>query len=129
MDLTYDIWLAIASAFLIGAILSYVVVRATNANVQKQQRLEVELKNATNKIDEQKQQLEQHFEQSAQLLATLADDYKKLYSHLAKSSHTLLPDAEKIEFFTQPQIENKVPSEDDQPKDYSEGSSGIMKTN
>ena len=38
MEWTNDIWLAIASAFLIGAILSYVVVRATNANVQKQQR-------------------------------------------------------------------------------------------
>ncbi|QIM63091.1 hypothetical protein A1D29_07250 [Pasteurellaceae bacterium Orientalotternb1] len=123
-----EIWLAIVSAFLIGFILGYVVLRATNANVQKQHKLEQDLKSATEKIDQQKDQLEQHFQQSAALLSTLAEDYKKLYTHLAKSSETLLPDdaQQKIEFFKQPQIENK-PTKDDQPKDYSEGSSGLLK--
>ncbi|WP_373767974.1 YhcB family protein [Glaesserella sp.] len=123
-----NVWTAIIAAFVVGLILGYVIFRATNANAQKQQKLEKDLKAATTKIDEQKQQLEKHFEQSASLLATLAEDYKKLYSHLAKGSQTLLPEAEanKIEFF-QAQLGNKpADSPDDQPKDYSEGSSGIM---
>lgn len=122
-----EIWLAIISAFVIGFLIGYVLLRATNANAQKQHQLANELKSANEKIDQQKQQLEQHFQQSANLLATLAEDYKKLYTHLAKSSETLLPDEiqQQIAFFKQPDVENH--SEDDPPKDYSEGSSGLLK--
>ncbi|AUI65659.1 MULTISPECIES: YhcB family protein [Glaesserella] len=124
-----NVWTAIIAAFIVGCIIGYVFVRATNSNVKKQLQLEADLKEATKKLDEQKQQLEQHFEQSATLLATLAEDYKKLYTHLAKGSESLLPsDATKIEFFQQPTIANKSETEEDQPKDYSEGSSGLLKS-
>ncbi|MDG6264708.1 YhcB family protein [Glaesserella parasuis] len=124
-----NVWTAIIAAFIVGCIISYVVVRATNSNVKKQLKLEANLKETTKKLDEQKQQLEQHFEQSATLLATLAEDYKKLYTHLAKGSESLLPsDSAKIEFFQQPKIENKPQTDEDQPKDYSEGSSGLLKS-
>ncbi|MDG6449487.1 YhcB family protein [Glaesserella parasuis] len=124
-----NVWTAIIAAFIIGCIISYVVVRATNSNVKKQLQLEADLKDTAKKMDEQKQQLEQHFEQSAALLATLAEDYKKLYTHLAQGSEKLLPaESTKIEFFQQPKIENKPKSEDNQPKDYSEGSSGLLKS-
>ena len=128
---TSDIWLAIIVAFIVGIILGYVALRVTNANLQKQQKLANELKETTAKLDEQKEQLEQHFEQSANLLATLAEDYKKLYTHLAKGSQTLLPEEtnNKIEFF-QKRLEDKmeIKKEDGQPKDYTEGSSGILKS-
>lgn len=133
-----QIWLAIASAFIIGCIIGYVVLRTTNGSVKKQQQLANELKTANAKIEQQKGQLEQHFQESATLLSTLAEDYKKLYTHLAKSSQSLLPDEtqQKIAFFQQPQLENNVEnstensaeSDDDQPKDYSEGASGILKS-
>lgn len=125
-----EVWLAIIASFVVGLILGYVILRATNANVQKQQQLANDLKSANEKIDQQKEQLEQHFQQSATLLATLAEDYKKLYTHLAQSSHELLPNEvqEKIEFFQKPQLEDKTENQDDQPKDYSEGSSGLLKS-
>ncbi|KAE9541476.1 YhcB family protein [Ursidibacter maritimus] len=125
-----DIWLAILAAFIVGIIIGYVVLKATNANAQKQQKLENELKTATAKLDAQKEQLEEHFQQSANLLATLAEDYKKLYTHLAKGSQNLLPNeaTQKIEFFQQSQLSEKPINDDKQPKDYSEGSSGILKT-
>lgn len=129
-----QIWLAIASAFIIGCIIGYVVLRTTNGSVKKQQQLTNELKAANAKIEQQKGQLEQHFQESATLLSTLAEDYKKLYTHLATSSQTLLPDEtqQKIAFFQQPQLENgaekNAGSDDDQPKDYSEGASGILKS-
>ncbi|MBF0785444.1 DUF1043 family protein [Muribacter muris] len=129
MQWSNDVWLAIIAAFVIGVIIGYVILRATNVSMQKQHKLEQELKAANTKIDEQKTQLEKHFEQSASLLATLAEDYKKLYTHLAEGSQTLLPEeSDKIAFFQQPQLEEKTPENDDQPKDYSEGSSGILKS-
>lgn len=124
-----DVWAAIAAAFIVGIIVGCTLVRVFNSNVKKQLELEKELKQTKTQVDEQKQQLEQHFEQSAQLLSTLATDYKKLYTHLAQSSEKLLPEAAKnIEFFQQAQLPVKTEkTEEDQPRDYSEGSSGILK--
>lgn len=125
-----EIWVAIAAAFIIGLIIGYVILRLTNVNMQKQQQLSNELKTANAKIEQQKAQLEQHFQQSANLLATLAEDYKKLYNHLSESSQVLLPDEtqQKLAFFQPAQTENKSEAEDNQPKDYSEGSSGLLKS-
>lgn len=125
---TNEIWLAIGAAFIIGMIVSCAVLRMTKGNIQKQLKLENELKVANAKIDEQKQQLEQHFAKSATLLATLAEDYKKLYSHLAEGSAKLIPETQIAEF-KQPQLEQaKEAVDENQPKDYSEGSSGLLKS-
>lgn len=125
-----EMWVIIISAFILGIIIGYVVLRTTNANAKKQQQLANELKSANLKIEQQKAQLEKHFQQSAGLLATLADDYKKLYTHLAESSQSLLPEEtqQKIAFFQPAQIAKTPVTEDNQPKDYSEGSSGILKS-
>lgn len=146
---TMDIWAAIGAAFIIGAIIGCTLVRALHSGVRKQHELEAELKQTQALFDEQKQTLEQHFEQSAQLLSTLATDYKKLYTHLAQSSEQLLPEvAKNITFFQQSQLpvqaemseqtEEKGENEplpeqqkniikENPPKDYSEGSSGLLK--
>ncbi|MEG9482185.1 YhcB family protein [Mannheimia sp. HC-2023] len=127
---TSDVWAAIAAAFIVGAVVGCTLVRVFNSNVRKQHELERELKQTKTQFDEQKQQLEQHFEQSAQLLSTLAADYKKLYAHLAQSSEKLLPEnAKNIEFFQQNQLPvQPQKTEEDQPRDYSEGSSGLLKS-
>ncbi len=125
---TSDIWGAVIVAFIVGLLLGYVVIRATKGSVQKQLKIEAELKATNAQLEAQKQQLEQHFSQSATLLATLAEDYKKLYQHLAKGSEHLLPSETQIAFFQQPQLENKATTEENPPKDYSEGSSGLLKS-
>ncbi|MDD0823034.1 YhcB family protein [Mannheimia sp. AT1] len=126
-----DIWAAICAALIIGIIIGSTLVRAFHSGVKKQHELEAELKETKTQVDEQKQKLEQHFEQSAQLLSTLATDYKKLYAHLAQSSEQLLPEATKnIELFQQAQlsVQSEEKTEEDQPRDYSEGSSGLLKS-
>lgn len=126
---TSDIWAAISAAFIIGAVLGAILVRAFNSNVKKQHELEKTLKQAKANINEKNQQLEKHFEQSAQLLSTLATDYKKLYAHLAQSAEKLLPEnAKNIEFFQQTQLPAQPKkTEEDQPRDYSESPSGLLK--
>lgn len=123
---TANVWTAIIAAFIVGILVGVLVLRATKGNVQKQLQLETELRETKAKVDAQKQDLEQHFAQSAQLLSTLAEDYKKLYTHLAQGSEKLVPEAQQAEFF---KLSHQAASEsDDQPRDYSEGSSGLLKT-
>ncbi|EXI61837.1 hypothetical protein A6B39_04775 [Mannheimia granulomatis] len=126
---TIDVWTAIGAAFIVGAVIGCTMVRVFHSGVKKQHDLEQQLKQTKTVVEEQKQKLEQHFEQSAQLLSTLATDYKKLYAHLAQSSEQLLPETAKIEFFQQAQLSVKTEkTEEDQPRDYSEGSSGLLKS-
>jgi len=61
-------------------------------NAKSQAKSELQAEN-----DTLKQQLEQHFAESATLLTTLAEDYKKLYSHLAQSSSQLLSSEKQAE--------------------------------
>lgn len=126
MSWTNEIWIAIFIAFLVGIVVGYFVVSTTSAGVKCQKTLEKELDMTKTQLQAQQQQLETHFETSATLLATLADDYKKLYTHLAQSSQTLLPESNsRLEFFKQvlpEQKDGELP-----PKDYTEGSSGILK--
>lgn len=146
MQWSNELWTAIIISFFVGLVVGYLILLTTNANAKKQQKLEVDLKAANQKLEAQQQQLEKHFEESANLLSNLAQDYKKLYTHLAQSSQTLLPETTaKLEFFQQPQLEEKQSAEykeseevvetaqsteekDNPPKDYSEGSSGILKS-
>ncbi|VEI45767.1 Protein of uncharacterised function (DUF1043) [Actinobacillus equuli] len=51
-----------------------------------------------------------------------------MYQHLAKGSEKLLPEAEQIAFFKQSQLPLKHENSEDQPRDYSEGSSGLLKS-
>lgn len=159
MSWSNEMWTAIIIAFFVGVAVGYLILLTTNANAKKQQQLESELKNTNQQLQSQQQQLEAHFETSATLLATLAEDYKKLYSHLAQGSQTLLPETTKnLTFFQQDILasnkkdevqenldiaeaeiaETTSDTEDNtndanveikqQPKDYTEGSSGLLKS-
>ncbi|WP_301098250.1 DUF1043 family protein [Otariodibacter sp.] len=124
-----DIWVAIVVAFIVGVIIGVIILRATNGNIKKQHLLEKELRKIKASQEEQKSQLEKHFQGSVNLLSTLAEDYKKLYAHLAQGSQTLLPEEtnHKIKFFNlEDEKINEITKE--KPKDYSEGSSGLLKS-
>ena len=121
---TTAVWGAVGSALVVGLAVGVILVRFTSRNVQKQLQLESDLKAMKSKVEEQKHQLEQHFAHSATLLSTLAEDYKKLYTHLAQSSSQLLPEEQQTEFF---KLTQKDVPDENQPRDYSEGSSGLLK--
>lgn len=118
------VWGAIGSAFVVGLFVGVLFTRFASRNVQKQLQLETDLKTMQTQADEQKQKLEQHFSESSQLLATLAENYKALYLHLAESSAQFLPEEKQAELFKLPQTPNG--ESESQPRDYSEGSSGLF---
>lgn len=103
---TSEIWTVIVLAFVFGAFLSYALLRLTKGG-KHQVELEKELKTVKAQQEVQTTQLESHFSESATLLATLATDYKKLYTHLANSSEKLLPESHSQELFQQLQLEEQ----------------------
>lgn len=139
-NLVLETWQAILIGLVIGFIIGYLALRLTKGSVKKQLKTESELKQTKTTLETQKQHLEKHFSESADLLKTLAQDYQKLYQHLATSSTELLPELANKELFSQNLIDNKEEKQDaidikvdkteddkDQPRDYSEGASGILK--
>ena len=139
---TPEMWQAALIGLIIGWVLAYVLLRLTKDSVKKQIKTEAELQQVQTELNNQKQQLEKHFADSAELLKTLAQDYQKLYRHLATSSTQFLPELTNNPLFEQNLIsaessektenntektEEDIKAEKDAPRDYSEGSSGILK--
>ena len=116
---TAEMWQAALIGLVVGFVIGYFLLRLTKESAKKQVKTEAELRVAKEQLESQKQQLEKHFAESADLLKSLAQDYQKLYQHLAHSSTQLLPKLNDS---------NVSPSKtEDPPKDYSEGSSGLFK--
>ncbi len=130
---TTKMWQAAGIGLVIGLILGYLFLRLTKGSVKKQLQTETELQKVKNQLDNQKQQLEKHFSESAELLKNIAQDYQKLYKHLATSSTTLLPELTNKPLFSSHLIttehvdKHDQQNKDEQPRDYSEGSSGLLK--
>lgn len=124
---TNEIWTAIGIAFAAGLILGYVILRLTKASVKHQAKTESELKSVKAQLDAQTAHIEKHFAESAELFKTLIGDYQKLYRHYAASSDHLLGGKDHKGLFTQQLITAQEKSGDEQPRDYSEGSSGLLK--
>ncbi len=112
---TNEMWLIAVAAFVIGLIVGYVLLGLTKGSVKKFTQLEKEFKKLKAEKEVKETQLETHFSESAELLSTLAKDYKKLYTHLADSSEKLLPEAQSIELFKELQLESN--KEDKQSKE------------
>jgi len=83
-------WTTNIITFIVGSLLGYVICRMQlngGESKEKQQQLESEL-------NQYKEDVEQHFAGSADLLNKMAADYSKIYQHMAQSQQKLLPDSE-----------------------------------
>ena len=128
---TPEMWRAALLGLVVGFAIGYFFLRFTKGSVKKQVKTETELRQLKAQLENQKQQLEKHFAESANLLKTLAQDYQHLYQHFAGASVQLLPELDERALFQAQNVggadETSTAVSDDQPKDYSEGSSGLLK--
>ena len=128
---TPEMWRAALLGLVVGFAIGYFLLRFTKGSVKKQVKTETELGQLKAQLENQKQQLEKHFAESANLLKTLAQDYQHLYQHFASASVQLLPELDEKALFQAQNVggadETSTAVSDDQPKDYSEGSSGLLK--
>lgn len=124
-------WIYAIVGLLVGAILGIVISRLTTPQYKKQKVMQKELDSAKFALEQQRQELADHFAQSAEMLDTLGKDYTKLYQHMAKTSSELLPNTPEQENPFVKTIaqhsDEKESSQEEQPKDYAQGATGLFK--
>ena len=117
----------------VGIIIGAVAMRFGNRKLRQQQTLQHDLEKSKAELEEYRQELTSHFARSAELLDNMADDYRQLYQHMAKSSDHLLPNqpGENNPFryrLTEAEADNDQIPPGMQPRDYPESASGLLRT-
>ncbi|MDV6252545.1 Z-ring associated protein ZapG [Vibrio sp. EA2] len=127
-------WIHAIVGLLVGTIVGVVISRLTTPEYKKQKSVQKELESAKFELEQQRQELVDHFAQTAEMLDTLGKDYTKLYQHLAKTSSELLPNLpeqdnpfDKKTAMASEQIKEDQPDMSEQPKDYANGATGLLK--
>jgi len=85
-----NIWIITLAALAIGALIGYLLGRSGGSSSQKR-ALQEELDTARHELEEYKTQVGRHFEETAELVNGLSEQYRKVYQHLASSAETLCP--------------------------------------
>lgn len=133
-------WIYALVGLLVGLVLGVALSRLTTPSYKKQKSVQKDLESAKFELEQQKQDLTDHFAQTADMLDSLGKEYTKLYQHMAKTSTELLPNipdqdnpfVKKIAH-QQGTDSNEVSQTADiqplneAPKDYASGSTGLLK--
>ncbi|GAM62642.1 cytochrome d ubiquinol oxidase [Vibrio ishigakensis] len=125
-------WIYAIIGLFAGIIIGIIISRITTPQYQKQKELQKELETSKFELEQQRQDLNDHFSETANMLDNLGKEYRKLYEHMAKTSNDLLPNlpeqdnpfAKRIEA---KQDDTSKPDADAQPKDYANGATGMLK--
>jgi len=133
-------WIYALVGLLVGTLLGVVISRLTTPGYKKQKSVQKDLENAKFELEQQKQDLADHFAQSAEMLDSLGKEYTKLYQHLAKTSSELLPNLSEQDNPFMKKINQQLDSDSnvldadstvqsisEAPKDYAAGSTGLLK--
>ncbi|ROV61513.1 DUF1043 family protein [Vibrio ponticus] len=126
-------WIYALVGVLVGAVIGFAISRFTAPDYKKQKKLYKDLETAKFELEQQKQELTDHFAQSAEMLDSLGKEYTKLYQHMAKTSSELLPSIpEQDNPFAQKVAQQKAAASadeslEDAPKDYANGATGLLR--
>ncbi|EEX67442.1 Z-ring associated protein ZapG [Vibrio metoecus] len=126
-------WIYAIAGLLVGIAVGMLIARLTTPQYKTQKNLQKELESAKFTIEQQRQELSDHFAQTAEMLDTLGKDYTKLYQHMAKTATDLIPNLPEQDnpfskLAQQKESENKQPEELEQPpKDYALGATGLLR--
>ncbi|MFA0413620.1 Z-ring associated protein ZapG [Vibrio renipiscarius] len=130
-------WIYALAGLLAGTVLGFGISRLTTPGYKKQKSLNKDLETAKFQLEQQKQELSDHFAQSAEMLDSLGKEYTRLYQHMAKTSSELLPNmpeqdnpfAQKVASHnnTTQEAQKTADSVDEAPKDYASGATGLLR--
>lgn len=137
-------WIYAIIGLLVGCIVGIVVSRITTPQYKSQKTLQKELDSTKFALEQQRQELVDHFAQTAEMLDIIGKDYTKLYQHLANTSKELIPNLadqdnpfvktaakhnkSSVTSLEQSHDMNNPDTEDEhQPKDYANGATGLLK--
>ncbi len=85
------LWIYGCLIFIIGVIVGMIATRLGTKGGKKHKELQKELEKSQYELEQYRQELVDHFAQSANLMENISKDYEKLYSHMAKTSTELMP--------------------------------------
>jgi Uncharacterized protein conserved in bacteria len=117
---------------IVGAIIGVIVTRFGSRKLRDQHALQYELEKTKDELKELKQELNGHFVRSAELLENMSQNYQELYQHMASTTKELLPEqAAQSNPFIWQQTAKSAENENtlaEMPRDYSEKSSGLLRS-
>ncbi len=97
-NITTELGLILGLGALAALVIGFFVGRLTAPSLRKNEGLRRERDDAQRELDRMREQVDQHFGESARLFANLAHDYRALYEHFAASAGELgLSDSERQE--------------------------------
>lgn len=70
----------------LGATLAFLAMRGRGGNVDRAQELELRLREANSKLEDFQLQVNDHFDQTSQLVHNLTESYKEVHEYLANSA-------------------------------------------
>ncbi|MCD1124934.1 DUF1043 family protein [Jinshanibacter sp. LJY008] len=127
---------ALIAGLVVGLIIGALAMRFGNRKLRQQTALQQELNKNKAELEAYRQELVSHFSHSAELLEKMAQDYRQFQKHMIKSSTALLPDMatsdNPFSYINYKPVSSA--SEQDQlsadipPRDYSEGASGLFRS-
>ncbi|WP_021022660.1 Z-ring associated protein ZapG [Salinivibrio costicola] len=125
-------WINSLIFLVIGIAVGFFIARMTTRDLKQQKNMKRELEKSRYELEQYRQELVDHFAQSAELLDTLSKDYNKLYQHMAKTSSDLMPDlpdqdnpfAKRLGKITNLEVDTASHP----PRDYSGSASGLLKS-
>ena len=130
-------WIYALASLFAGIVLGFIISRLTTPGYKKQKNLHKDLEAAKFQLEQQKQELSDHFAQSAEMLDSLGKEYTRLYQHMAKTSTELLPNmpeqdnpfAQKVASQTNVNQDAAKTGDaiDEAPKDYASGATGLLR--
>ena len=113
-----SVWIIGIVTLAVGALIGYLLGRSGDSS-GKQQQLIDQLNESQRELSEYKEQVNGHFEKTAELVNNLTESYKEVHQHLAQGSEALClgeHNPVKLDTETAPRIEdNPDQSEDDIP--------------
>lgn len=107
-----NIWIVTLVALGIGALIGFLLGRAGRGSGREQELID-ELDNARSELDGYKRKVSEHFEETAELVNGLTDQYRKVHQHLASSAESLcpgLPASAALQHELQPGLSSDIPT-------------------
>ncbi|ENM5905036.1 DUF1043 family protein [Vibrio mimicus] len=127
-------WIYAIAGLLVGIVVGMLIARLTTPQYKTQKNLQKELESAKFTLEQQRQELSDHFAQTAEMLDTLGKDYTKLYQHMTKTATDLIPNLPEqdnpfISKIAQQKEDENKPEEmlEQPPKDYATGATGLLR--
>ena len=78
--------IAVATAFIVGCLLSLLLTRSLSSSEKKSRTLETKLQETEQRLNDYQQEVTDNFAQTAQLVNGLTKNYKEVHEHLASSA-------------------------------------------